>query len=51
MESKLVLLTDNDFDGYLDGEFTYKGDDRYVIIPEKIKGVTVTITNNFAASK
>ena len=39
MEPKWVLLNDDDFDGYEDGEFTYKGDERYVIIPEKIKGV------------
>ena len=41
-----VLATDADFSGTADGEFVYIGSDDYVIIPHKIKGVTVTKTYN-----
>ena len=40
--SYYVMATDADFSGTIDGRFTYIGSDDYVIIPHKIKGVTVT---------
>ncbi len=39
---RYVLATDADFSGTADGDFVYIGSDDYVIIPHKIKGVTVT---------
>lgn len=39
-----VLATDADFSGTEDGTFKYIGTDEYVIIPNVIKGVTVTNT-------
>lgn len=37
-----VLATDEDFEGEADGEFHYIGSNPYVIIPDVIKGVSVT---------
>ncbi len=37
-----VLAKDDDFDGDANGEFRYIGNDEYVKIPHKIKGVDVT---------
>lgn len=37
-----VVAEDTDFDGDVDGEFIYKGTDEKVIVPEIIKGVTIT---------
>ncbi|WFA09574.1 BspA family leucine-rich repeat surface protein [Tissierella sp. Yu-01] len=37
-----VLATDDDFDGSTDGNFRYKGNDEYVVIPHIIKGMPVT---------
>ena len=47
--SGYVIATDADFSGTRDGEFVYIGSDDYVIIPHKIKGVTVTKTYNDSA--
>lgn len=44
--SYYVMATDADFSGTADGEFVYIGSDDYVIIPHKIKGITVTKTYN-----
>lgn len=44
--SYYVMATDADFRGTADGEFVYIGSDDYVIIPHKIKGITVTKTYN-----
>ena len=42
--SGYVIATDADFSGTADGDFVYIGSDEHVIIPHKIKGVTVTKT-------
>lgn len=43
--SHYVLATDDDFSGTSDGGFRYTGSDDYVIIPNVIKGVTITSTD------
>lgn len=42
-----VLADDDDFIREEDGEFSYVGDADYVIIPEKINEVTITIANGY----
>jgi surface protein len=37
-----VLLTDSDFSGTVDGDFQYTGYAEYVVIPDTIKGVSIT---------
>ena len=46
---QIVLATDDDFDGNVVESAIGSAD--YVIIPEKIKGITVTRTNDFASGK
>ena len=41
-ENTYVMATDADFSGTTNGNFKYIGDDDYVEIPHKIKGVNVT---------
>ena len=41
-ENTYVMATDADFSGTTNGNFRYIGDDEYVEIPHKIKGVNVT---------
>ena len=38
----IPVATDDDFSGTRDGEFVYIGSEIHIIIPHKIKGVTVT---------
>jgi len=45
-----VLATDADFSGTADGNFVYIGSEKHIIIPHKIKGVTVTKTNRMFGS-
>ncbi|WP_270282953.1 BspA family leucine-rich repeat surface protein, partial [Enterococcus lactis] len=41
-----VVAEDTDFSGNLDGSFKYNGTDEKVIVPEIIKGVTITSVKN-----
>ena len=41
-----VIATDADFSGTVDGDFVYIGSEKHIIIPHKIKMVTVTKTFN-----
>ena len=45
-----VIATDADFSGTTDGSFVYIGSKEFIIIPHKIKGVTVTSTANMFGS-
>lgn len=45
-EPEWVLAKDSDFNGFTDGEFTYKGTAEYVIIPDRIKYIPVTSYRN-----
>ena len=46
-----VMPTDGDFSGTTNGTFQYIGTDEYVIIPNVIKGVVITKTNNMFNGK
>ena len=48
--SGYVIATDADFSGTTDGTFVYIGSEKHIIIPHKIKGVTVTQTSNMFGS-
>ncbi|MCE3183189.1 hypothetical protein [Enterococcus faecium] len=41
-----VVAEDKDFEGSGDGNFIYKGTDEKVIVPDIIKGVTITSVKN-----
>ena len=49
--SYYVMATDADFSGTADGDFVYIGSDEYVIIPHKIKGITITRTSGMFGSR
>jgi len=46
-----VLATDEDFSGTANGSFKYIGEDEYVIVPYRIKGVVVRSYKNMFAGK